>query len=71
MIVMTGTRREITMRLWNEQLEKAEKRLADSMRYNMIYGGNEEWVELDAKRVNETKAGMDKAVAFMDANNIK
>ena len=38
MKVLTGTKREITLMQWNEQLEKAKKRLEESKKCYELYG---------------------------------
>jgi len=38
MQILKGTKREITLMQWNEQLEKAEKRLAESEECQRRYG---------------------------------
>ena len=43
MQVLTGTKREITIMLWDEQIAKAKKRLADSKKGFELYGDNEDW----------------------------
>ena len=43
MEVLTGSKREITIMLWDEQIEKAKKRLADSKKCFELFGDNEEW----------------------------
>lgn len=71
MQILSGTKREITLRQWNEQLEKAEKKLADSKKCHEIFGGNEQWIAEDEEKVNNIKMQIEKVTAFMDAHNIK
>ncbi len=71
MQILTGTKREITLREWNEQLEKAEKKLADSKKCHDLFGDNEQWIAEDEEKVNSIKMQIEKVIAFMDAHNIK
>ena len=66
---MTMTRRESTIKEWERQIAKAEKRLADSTKCYELFGDEDyynEWVVADMKRVEELKNNMAKAIAFMD-----
>lgn len=63
------TRREYTIKEWERQIAKAEKRLADSTKCYELFGDEDyynEWVVADMKRVEELKNGMQRAIAFMD-----
>lgn len=71
MQILRGTKREITLAEWNEQLQKVEKELADSEECQRRFGGHEEWVEKDKKRVAEIKQHIKEVIEFMDKNNIK
>ena len=71
MQILKGTKREITLMQWNEQLEKAEKRLAESEECQRRYGDHEEWIEEDKKKVEEIKQHIKEVTEFMDKNNIK
>ena len=73
MQILTGTKREITLKEWDECLKKAEKRLADSEKCYEIFGDEDdkERVEEDRKKVEEIKKHIEEVIAFMDANNIK
>ena len=71
MQILTGTKREITLMQWNEELEKANKRLADSRRVQERFGDNQKWVEHDEKKVKEIQDSIRKIIEFMDKNNIK
>ena len=41
MQVLRGTKREVTLMLWNEQLEKAKKRLEESKAGEDLRGGSD------------------------------
>lgn len=71
MQILRGTKREITLMQWNEQLAKAEKRLADSKKCNELFGGHEEWVEEDERKVQEIKDNIQQVIEYMDKHNIK
>lgn len=73
MQILKGSKREITLMLWNEQLEKAKKRLEESKKCYEEYkdGDSKQWIEEDEKKVAEIEKNMRKAIAFMDENNIK
>ena len=72
MQILTGTKREITLKEWNEQLEKAEKRLATSEECYRIFGeeDDKERVEEDRKKVEEIKQHIKEVIKFMDEHNI-
>lgn len=55
MQVMRGTKSEITLMLWNEQLQEAEKRLADSKECFRLFEDNEDWIAEDQRKVDEIK----------------
>ena len=73
MQILRGTKREITLMQWNEQLRKAEKRLADSKKCFELFGGRDDKQRIaeDEEKLNEIKKNMKKAIEFMDAHNIK
>ena len=73
MQILTGSKREITLMQWNEQLEKAKKKLAESKKCYELFGDEDskQWFEDDQKRVNKIKQQIKEVIAFMDANNIK
>lgn len=73
MQILRGTKREITLMEWNEQLRKAEKRLSDSKKCFELYGDDDskQWIAEDEEKVNEIKKNMKKAIEFMNAHNIK
>ena len=68
---LTGTKREITLKLWNEQLEKAEKRLAESRKCQEKFGDHEEWVKEDEEKVAEIKQHIKEVTEYMNKHNIK
>ena len=70
MQVLKGTKREITIMLWDEQIAKAKKRLEDSKKCFELYGDNEEWIAEDEKKLAELEQHKSEAIAFMDAHGI-
>ena len=73
MQVLRGTKREITLMEWDEQLKKAEKKLEDSKECYRRFGDDDskQWVEEDEKKVAEVKQHIKEVTEFMDKNNIK
>lgn len=71
MQILKGSKREITLMEWNEKLEKAKKKLADSIKCNELYGDNEDWIEEDKKEVEEIENHIKEVTEFMDKHNIK
>ena len=71
MQILRGSKREITLFQWNEQLEKAKKRLADSKKCQELYGDHEHWVKEDEEKVREIENSIKEVTAYMDNNNIK
>lgn len=73
MQILKGTKREITLMEWNEQLKKAEKRLSDSKECYQRFEDDDskQWIEEDEKKVNEIKQNIKEVTEYMDKNNIK
>ncbi|MCK9577068.1 MAG: hypothetical protein M0R51_14285 [Clostridia bacterium] len=73
MQVLRGTKREIDLMEWNEQLQKAEKKLADSCKCFELYGDEDskQWIEEDKKKVEHIKQRIKEVTEYMDKNNIK
>ena len=73
MQILTGTKREITLMQWNEQLEKAKKRLEESKKCYELYGDDDskQWIAEDEKKVADIEKKIKEVVAFMDEHNIK
>ena len=73
MQILTGTKREITLMQWNEQLEKAKKRLEESKKCYELYGDEDgkQWIAEDEKKVADIYKKIKEVVAFMDEHNIK
>lgn len=73
MQILKGTKREITLQLWNEQLEKAKKSLEESKTLYSLYGDEDykQWIEEDQKKVNEIEQSIKEVTKFMDEHNIK
>lgn len=55
MQILRGTKREITLMQWNEQLAKANKRLEDSKECYRRFGdeNSKQWIVEDEKKVAE------------------
>lgn len=73
MQILRGTKREITMMQWNELLEKAEKRLADSEECYRRFGEQSDldMVNEDKAKVAEIKANIKEVIAYMGKHGIK
>lgn len=73
MQILRGTKREITMMEWNEQLEKAEKRLDESKKCYELYRDDDskQWIKEDEEKVKQIEQQIKEVIAFMDAHNIK
>lgn len=73
MQILTGTKREITLMQWNEQLEKAKKILEESKKCYEIYQDEDskQWIEEDQKKVEKIEQQIKEVIAFMDEHNIK
>lgn len=73
MQILKGTKREITLMEWNEQLKKAEKKLKDSQECYQIFGDDDskKWIEEDKEKVLKIKQGIEEVIEFMDKNHIK
>ena len=65
MQALTGTKREITIMLWDEQIAKAKKRLADSRKCD-----NKDWIAEDKKNLAELEQHKREAIAYMDEHGI-
>ena len=71
MKVLTGSKREITIMLWDEQIEKAKKRLADSKKCFELFGDNEDWIAEDEKNLAELEQRKANVISYMDEHGIK
>ena len=73
MQVLTGNKREITLMLWNEQLEKAKKSLEDSKECYRRFGDDDskQWIEEDQRKVDEIEQEIKEVIDFMNDHNIK
>ncbi len=73
MQILKGSKREITMIEWNERLEKANKKLEDSKECYRRFGDEDskQWIAEDESEVAKIKQQIEKAIAYMDAHNIK
>lgn len=68
MQVITGSRREVTVKLWEEQLEKQVKRLNNSMEcFRRFHEDSDaEHIMEDAKRLAEIAEGAKNAIYQLD-----
>lgn len=73
MQILKGTKREITLKLWNERLEKAKKKLEDSKKCYELYKDEDskQWIVEDEQKVTEIERKIKEVVAYMDEHNIK
>lgn len=73
MQILKGTKREITLKLWNERLEKAKKKLEDSRKCYELYKDEDskQWIAEDEQKVTEIERQIKGVVAYMDEHNIK
>jgi hypothetical protein len=73
MQILKGTKREITLMEWDEQLKKAEKKLKDSEECYRRFGDDDskKWIKEDAEKVSKIKQQIQEVIEFMDKNNIK
>lgn len=71
MQILRRSKREITIMQWQEQLDKAKKRLADSMECQRRFGDSEEWIKEDKKKVEEIERCIQEVVVRMDELGIK
>lgn len=73
MQVLQGTKREITIIEWQEQLEKYMKRANDCMECFRLYHNSDDLIHLseDCEKLIELCNHAKEAIEFMDAHNIK
>ena len=73
MHILRGAKRKITLLEWDEQLEKAQKKLADSKKCYELSGDSDskQWIAEDEEKVNKIKKQIKEVIAYMDAHNIK
>ena len=73
MEILTGTRRETTIRLWREQIEKHMKRANDSMECFRRYSEPDDLEHLieDCEKILENAKQAKKALEAMDILDIK
>ncbi len=73
MQVLRGTKRQITLMEWNEQLEKAKKRLENSKECYRRFGDEDskQWIVEDEMKVAEIEQKIRNVIAYMDAHNIQ
>lgn len=64
--------RQITLMEWEEKLEKAKKRLADSKKcYELFHDeDSKQWVEEDTRAVQKIMEQIKKVIDFYDAHGI-
>lgn len=72
MQILKGTKREITIMEWQEQLEKYMKRANDSMECFRRYHGTDDLMCLieDCEKLIELSKHAKETIDFMDKNNI-
>lgn len=73
MQILTGTKREITIHEWEEQIEKYMKRLNDSMECFRIFHGTNDLTHMleDIEKLTENVTYCRKAIEYMDNLGIK
>lgn len=73
MEILTGTKRQINVKLWKEQLEKHTKRLNDSMECFRRFEEADDLEHLieDCEKLAEIAKQAKKTVEYMDYNNIR
>lgn len=73
MQVLRGTKRQITLMEWDEQLEKAKKRLENSKECYRRFGDEDskQWIAEDEQKVAEIEQKIENVIAYMDAHNIQ
>ena len=73
MEILTGTKRQISVKLWKEQLEKHVKRLNDSMECFRRFEEADDLEHLieDCEKLAEIAKQAKTAIKYMDNNNIK
>ena len=73
MQVLKGTKREITIMEWQEQLEKYMKRANDCMECFRLYHNSDDLIHLseDCEKLIELCNHAKEAIEFMDAHGIK
>jgi len=73
MEILTGTKRQISVKLWKEQLENHVKRLNDSMECFRRFEEADDLEHLieDCEKLAEIAKRAKKAIEYMDNNNIR
>ena len=73
MEILTGTKRQINVKLWKEQLEKHAKRLNDSMECFRRFeeADDLEHLIVDCEKLAEIAKQAKEAIEYMDYNNIR
>lgn len=73
MQILRGSKREITLMQWNEQLKKAKKKLEESKKCYELFKDEDskQWIAEDEKKVAEIERNIEEVIAFMDTHNIK
>jgi len=72
MQILKGTKRDITIMEWDEQISKAKKKLADSQKCFEIYGdaASKMWIEEDEKKVAKLEKHKNEAITYMNLHGI-
>ena len=73
MEILKGTKRQITVKLWNERLEKCLKRANNSMECFRRFEEVDDLKRLieDCEKLAEIAKQAKKAIEYMDCNNIR
>ena len=73
MEILTGTKRQINVKLWKEQLEKHVKRLNDSMECFRRFEEVDDLEHLieDCEKLAEIAKQAKQVIEYMDYNNIR
>lgn len=73
MEILTGTKRQITVKLWKEKLEEHVKRLNDSMECFRRFEAADDLEHLieDCEKLAEIAKQAKQAIEYMDYNNIR
>lgn len=73
MQILKGTKREITIMQWKEQIEKYMKRANDSVKCFELYSQTDDLIMLieDCEKLIESAKNAKEAIEFMDKNGIK
>jgi hypothetical protein len=71
MQILQGSKREITLKEWDEQIIKAKERLDKSKKCHELFGDCAEWIAEDERKLKELEMRKRQAIAYMDEHDIK